>query len=339
MFCRPLWHDCGTRHDSPPLLEKFVLSMRAQVRDVTKDVDGSQLNHSGPGQWTPGGAMSYGRRRGKIPPVDDTAPPRVTALRFRTIATEPTTRTTVPESAMDFKLGGFACHFDDGLLTAAPAEPFSSVQAARQAIRPYLRSWVAWLQTVRGVALDLSFVSADRGADTAGPTASRAVVVIGRARPEDPKLEAPPAGIAGTSEVIADLISRWREVLEGGESTSAGAYHVLSVLEHRHNGRDGVARTLQVSLRLLQQLGRLTAIGNARSGRKMGGSLADQRPLAATELNWIEGLIHHLLVRAFVIDVGGTINKGLTAADYSLDTATYHMSVGQTAKVAVRFVE
>lgn len=271
--------------------------------------------------------------------MDDTASPRVTALRFRTIATEPTTGTAVAENPMDFKLGGFACHFDDRLLTAVPVEPFSSVQAARQAIRPYLRSWVAWLQIVKGVALDLSFVSADRGSDTEGPTASRVVMVIGRPRPKDPKLEPPPAGIEGTSEVIADLIRRWREVLEGGESTPAGAYHVLSVLEHLHDGRDGVARTLRVSKRLLEQLGRLTAIGNARSGRKMGGSLAEQRPLAATELNWIEGLIDLLLVRVFVIDVGGSINKALTAADYSLDTATYHMSVGQTTKAAVRFLE
>ncbi len=268
----------------------------------------------------------------KIEAMDDEG--TVTALRFRVHAVEPTTGTPVPAPSLEFTLGGFSCHLDEGVLIARPAESFSSVQAALQTIRPYLRAWQVWSQTADGVSLDIGFTSADRGSTIEGPPpASHLVMTLSRPRPKDPKLQPPPPGIGGASEVIADAARRWREVLEGGESTAAGAFAILTVLEHVHNGRAGVAEALPVDRRLLDQLGRLTATGDTRSGRKVAKSPADRRPLTNKELRWIEGLINRLLLCALAVDVGGSVGAPLTFADYSLDT--YHFTVDQEATAHV----
>ncbi len=260
----------------------------------------------------------------------------VTALRFRVDALEPTTRTPVPTLPMEFTVGGFSCHLDEGVLIARPAQSFSSVQAALQTIRPYLRAWQVWSQTADGVSLDIGFASADRGSDIEGPPpASQFVMTLNRPRPKAPKLQPPPSGIGGASEVIDDAARRWREVLEGGESTAAGAFAILTVLEHVYNGRPGVAGSLQVERRLLNELGRLTATGDTRSGRKVAKFPADRRPLTNKELRWIEGLINRLLLRALAVDVGGSVRAPLTFANYSLDT--YHFNVDQEATAQIEF--
>ncbi len=86
---------------------------------------------------------------------------------------------------------------------------------------------------------------------------------------------------------------------------------------------------------LLDQLGRLTATGDTRSGRKVAKSPADRRLLTNKELRWIEGLINRLLLCALAVDVGGSVGAPLRFADYSLDT--YHFTVDQEATAQVEF--
>jgi hypothetical protein len=113
---------------------------------------------------------------------------------------------------------------------------------------------------------------------------------------------------------------------------------VLSILEDTYQGRRGVAATLHVSIKLLEQLGRLTGTGNSASGRKVGKSAGERRSLTINEIRWIEGLMEHLLLRALVVEVGGHINSELTVAEYSLDTDSFRISVNQTVTARIQFL-
>ena len=112
--------------------------------------------------------------------MDEGDDPPVTALRYSVVATEPTTQSPAACDFMEFSLGGFSCRLVDGSLTAVPEEYFSSVQAAREAIAPFLRAWQVWSQTFKGVALALKFESADRDSKTEQLQASRVELVLDR---------------------------------------------------------------------------------------------------------------------------------------------------------------
>jgi hypothetical protein len=98
--------------------------------------------------------------------MNEVGSPLVTELRFNVVATEPTTQSPVQSELLEFPLGGFSCRLEEGVLTAVPDNPYSSLQAAREAITPFLRSWQVWSLTAKGVALDVTFISAVRGTMT-----------------------------------------------------------------------------------------------------------------------------------------------------------------------------
>jgi hypothetical protein len=110
------------------------------------------------------------------------------------------------------------------------------------------------------------------------------------------------------------------------------------VLEDLHNGRQGVAKTLGVSPALLTQLGRLTATGDTRSGRKVGKAATERRQLTNGELRWIERLVNQLLLLALIVDVGATSTGPLTTANFPLDTKTFVLQVDQTATAQAVFL-
>lgn len=274
-------------------------------------------------------------------PVTEIEGLKVLSLSYLIAATEPTTSTPVEAEPMDFQLGGFKCHLEEGVLTAAPEGSFPSVEAARQAFTPLLRAWQVWSLAGHGVAFEATYQSAELSGGLAeGPSPAVSLeLVMGRPRPAIPTLKSPPSELRGLRRRDAfDATRRWQEVLEGSESASAGAYGVLTVLEHMYEGRAGVAKTLQVSNRLLDELGRLISTGDARYGRKVASDPSRHRALTNIEERWIEGLIPHLLYRSLVIEVGGHIppDKKLTAKEYPL--GRFVMTVDQTASATARWL-
>lgn len=254
----------------------------------------------------------------------------VQSMTYRIEATVPVTGASVSYQPMDFSLGPFQCHLEDETLTVTPDEMLGSVIAAIQEFRPFLQAWQSWSLLNNGVALDATYQSAELfGGETEGPLpAVSAKIVMGRQHPSDPRLLAPPEGLGMAPGATFDAVLRWREVLEGGVSTSVGAYGIVTVLEHIYGGRRGVSQALKVSSVLLSQLGKLTSTGDTRSGRKVGKSASEQRPLTNGEERWIEGLIVHLIYRSLAVEVGGTINEPLTTKEYSLDTTVFRLTVG-----------
>jgi hypothetical protein len=274
-------------------------------------------------------------------PVTEIEGLKVLSLSYLIAATEPTTSTPVELEQMDFDLGGFRCRLSDGVLTAMPDDSFGTVQAARQAFTPTLRAWQVWSLAGYGVAFDASFQSAElSGGGSEGPSPAVSLeIVMGRPRPANPALKSPPPGLRGLRRREAfDATRRWQEVLEGNESTSAGAYGVMTALEYMYKDRPGVADTLQVSMGLLNELGKLISIGDTRSGRKVAKDPSRHRALTNIEERWIEGLIPRLLYRCFVIETGGHIpGEGrLTAKEYPFKR--FVMTVDQTAKVSGRWL-
>ena len=260
------------------------------------------------------------------------------SLSYQVTATEPTTSTPVEIELMDFSLGGFSCHLRDGVLTATPETQFTSAQDARQTLLPHLRAWQVWSLAGHGVAIEIRFTSAEisGGATEAVPQASSMEIIAHRPRPAKPTVNPPPPGLGGIHGGTFHATLRWQEVLESKESTSAGAYGVLTVLEHMYGGRTGVAKALVVSERLLSELGRLVSLGDTRSGRKVGGRPSEQRSLTNAEERSVERLIGALLYRSLVVEVGGQLGARLTAKEFPLDT--FALTTEQTVTLGLRFV-
>jgi hypothetical protein len=82
------------------------------------------------------------------------------------------------------------------------------------------------------------------------------------------------------------------------------AYFCLTVLEHAHGGRAGVASHYSIAKKVLDTLARLaTDTGDERTARKVTKRL---RPISDAERAWLEAAVKALIRRAGVVAAGAS---------------------------------
>jgi len=111
------------------------------------------------------------------------------------------------------------------------------------------------------------------------------------------------------------LAKRFESYLAGKEPLVVVGYFVLTALEHSLKGRPGVAKTLEVSSKVLERFSLLvSSVGTLRTARKVSESL-ETRDLTEAESFWLERVIVELIARFGAVAAGRRPIRQLTNAD------------------------
>jgi hypothetical protein len=200
------------------------------------------------------------------------------------------------------ELGSFQCRLAEGQLGAKPLEHFSSSVDARAVLEPYLRSWEAHAELLRGVWVEFAFEAAeiiDLEPDRVGrEVAMEGVVRATASISADIAVEhqdhpAPPIAMAATP-LVEVLRSRLRDIRYGREKLLAGAYYCLTRIEREFGGDKAASAALNVSRETLRELGRLTALNDPTQARKAVGA---EQELTIEQDTWIRNVLARLIVR------------------------------------------
>jgi hypothetical protein len=191
----------------------------------------------------------------------------------------------------------------DAVATFEMKEHYPDVDAAREAIEPFLRAWEidAVLKMgkpeIRFRYQDAEVI--DRDPPPAGThrildAAVQIDLIVGSAmqfaRHQYPE---PPRSFA-VSPDVESLWHRYRGYLDRCEHLPSMAYFCLSVLGYSAGGRARAAARYGISRDVLDKLGALTALGDETIARKKHGR---SRPLTAAEMTWIEAAIKAMIRR------------------------------------------
>lgn len=212
---------------------------------------------------------------------------------------------------------GFDLHLEDGLLTATPANHFASVDGARAAIEPYLRSWAASARLGRprrDVRFDFDdFYVVDRvDGSTVYPAVARAhgaaanaVILV-----DNGDYPAPPQGFR-TDLVLDEMLARLADLDHGRTSITDATYWVVTRVEAAFGVgsgsglRQSAASAIGVDYDILSTMGRLASQNDPILGRKAKGV---PRALTAAEKAWMRAAI--VLVAGQI----GAVNAGVSTA-------------------------
>lgn len=244
---------------------------------------------------------------------------RVTRLIYRLVS-ETTTDDFGRAEPLEGDLDGWAFRLEDGILSATPSEEFRSRESAKAHLEERLREWsqAAFLSGSRFQIRfdyersDVEAIDPPPNHVFVFPEAARATVSMGtptivlghRAYPApDPAFRRTP---------LTDLLTERLRALEDGRAElPAVAYLVLSALEQAFGGRKDCATALAIDLRVLDNLGRLSAQFDPQIGRKAQG---DPKPLTSTELVWLKAVAVRLGRRVGEQGAGGPLPQ-ITMAD------------------------
>jgi hypothetical protein len=198
----------------------------------------------------------------------------------------------------------------DGLLKVEPKSHFASVDNARKAIDPFLRSWEVDTALHFG-RIEIAFTYKDAkivdrnplppgspitlevASITSAHTVDKVTLIVNRSRyPEPPALFV-------TSPDVESLWQRYQGYLDGHEPLLSMSYFCLSLLEskYRKEKRKAVADSYNISFDVLQKLGELTSEkGDGSTARKFDRE-SSHIPLTKAEINWVQESIKILIRR------------------------------------------
>lgn len=203
----------------------------------------------------------------------------------------------------------------DGELVVEPADHFPSEAAARAVVEPFLRSWEiasdveANVETIR-----FRFDRADvidrnplppgshvlmAGTSTVTFVGTVATLVLSNHYP------APPASFAATSEVIR-AHARWVDYKAGRERLQAMGYFVLTLIEGA-GGRKHAAQSLQIEVKILNMIGRLTSTKGSPSTARKAPPSGQFNDLTGEEQAWLEDAIPKVIKRLGERAAGATL--------------------------------
>jgi hypothetical protein len=232
--------------------------------------------------------------------------PHVVALRYRVEAEKGVSYHNPPPLERDTE--AFRMRLAEGIVTFDMKEHYTSEEAARRQVEPYLRAWEVEV-ALRSGRREISFIFErailqDRDRSEAGShrvehaeivkSATYVVdatkVSITRSQYPDP-----PEGFV-VSPDVETMWNRYEGYRAGRENLQSMAYFCLTLLQRRAGGRKEAAERYGISRNVLVKLGELTEVGDEMTVRKV----TDQqvfRSLTGAEVAWIEAVIKALIRR------------------------------------------
>ena len=208
--------------------------------------------------------------------------------------------------SFDSEEPGFRIRIEDKVLRFEFKDQYASEQAAREAIKDYIREWEfeAGLQhgpdafRLRFLHSEIRYLNAPPG--TLGPTSIRAGVprMTGRLTVGLPRYPQPPSGIKLTPDVKS-MYDRYMNYRRGREPLASMAYFCLTVIEHSIGKQSGrrreAAKKHQVFLGVFNEVGKLSSERGGPDARKAVGR---SDPLTTQEYRFLEQAIKVLIRRA-----------------------------------------
>lgn len=227
-------------------------------------------------------------------------------------------------SPVKTELGDFRIKLIDGILNVEIQKHCSSVDAARQIVEPYLRTWEtdAFLKSGNE---DLLFEFSDSNVidrDPPGPGESDVIhanamlqdkPAIISAKATIPKEAYPqPPIYKALSPDAKTLIDRYRRYRNGEEPLPGMSYFCLTVIEARSsknasNKRKSAANNCCLDYDILDKIGKFSSTrGDSNSSRKFNPS---QKELTSNEQTWLDSAIRHITTQLAAVDAGKKPNK------------------------------
>lgn len=214
---------------------------------------------------------------------------------------------------------------EDGQLTAKPHGHYSSAQEAREALRVELDAWEAHVDLSRGRG-ELRFKYRDANVVDRDPPMNGAAlqfecfegvatgesfsVHVGRG-----EYPSPPSFPRVDTDIVRDLVARFRQWQDGGEPFASMAYAVLTRMEARAGGhRSDAAGYYLISNRILDRLGKGVSTGK---GDPLGVRKFEQdgtERMEKEEEDWLRKAVPAVIQQVAAVEAGQNPEQ-LTMAD------------------------
>ena len=212
-----------------------------------------------------------------------------------------------PVLALTNRLGTF--ELANGKLTICPTAHYASGEEARAVFDPFLRAWELDADLTRNIGSIrfkyLSVHKVDRnppepnsGSVSIAVDAAELMLLGGSASVHiTQNAYPPPPDDFRTTPEVEVAYGRWRGFRERREPLPSMAYAVLTLLESVAGSRREAAGTLQVDMRVLDTIGRLSSTkGDGATVRKFEAG-ASLQPLTGSESTWLEAAVRRLVRR------------------------------------------
>jgi hypothetical protein len=244
---------------------------------------------------------------------------KVASLVYRVIWLDDRRRVSDDAPVIEVPIRGFACQLVGGTLTAVPGDEYADPDSARDALEPGLRAWEAHSEIVDGLPFRfrLSGSSTETVDGNGNPGSAQVTVGVDIACGVDTmsvvrdSFPGPNTAISVEGPATASLRSRWRSMEAGSEPLASCSYWLLTRIDREFGpGRKEAARKLQIDLKVLSELGRLTSVSDPDHGRKVGADHAKDHVLTGSEVAWLQAA-GKLLIRRVLEHEAGVANLPL----------------------------
>lgn len=257
--------------------------------------------------------------------------PHVVSLHYRIVTSENVTYANPP--ALEWQTATCLIRLEDGFANIEMLQHCSSEQAAKEAVRPYLRAWeieTALRPGSNGLGFEFERSEivdrnpppppAEQGSGNAVIQASVALITVTGFAPHvhvtQPKYPDPPQGFV-VSPDVETMWNRYEGYQRAREPLASMAYFCLSVLQFRAGGRRKAARHYGIDVDVLDKLGELSSdIGDEKTARKLE-QRSYLRAHTTVEIDWVESVVKRLIHRVGEreADPNATLSQ-MTLADF-----------------------
>jgi hypothetical protein len=239
--------------------------------------------------------------------------PRVTRLVYAVVWECNDFRVSRNASPLEGTLQEFDITLNSDLLNAVPRTDFASTEEARASLEPLLADWQTEWDIKHNLRISFKFISAEiRDLRTGEVADVISVHSEGSLSVELGQFPALPSGDLRSTRFGNQLRSRLHNLDDGREGLCACAYYVLTAIEREFSGPKNAARTLALSVNILENIGRLSSINDPELGRK---GKEPETSLDPNEIGWMKLVLRTIVTRVIELQSGLKPARQITMAD------------------------
>lgn len=208
-----------------------------------------------------------------------------------------------------------------GELTAWPKKHFASVEEAKAALLTELEAWEAHVDLMgRGNELRFHYKYAevvDRDPPPPGIKTvhcGTAIAVItsnmkGHASIVRGNYPNPPSFARVDTDIVRDLIARYRQWQEGREPFASMAYAALTRIIIRAGGRREAAKRYNISQEVIRRISELVSTGKGNPLEVRKFSQDGTQPMPTADQNWLRKTVPAIITQVAIVEAGGYPEK------------------------------
>lgn len=209
---------------------------------------------------------------------------------------------------------------EDGLLTVWPKGHYTNVQEAQAALHPELEAWEAYVDLMKGLG-ELRFHYKDaelvdrclpppetRIIQCKGALACATASVVAHVTVVRGNYPVPPPFNRVDTDIVKDMIERYRQWQMGKEPLAAMAYAVLTRIEAGVGGKSSkrrrVAEYYNISTRVLARLGNLVSNGQGGPLEVRKYNQDGSPPMPPEDRDWLLKAIRAVIIQVATVEAG-----------------------------------